>query len=181
MGTTFALIGGTEVPNPMRVTSDAADRVNAGAYNSPDGGQTWDPAAGNGAGLQRIIVSGEAEDGALNGDDLSASLSGAGAVSTSGVTTVSSVALLEGQRLVIRRLLATLGGTTAASAPLVVILGSTTVYTAQVTTNHPVIVCEPLAPIVLQGPAGGATAYIKFNVATGAAAVYGVVVSAVRA
>lgn len=179
MSTSYSVIGGTELPQPLRVTSDGTDAVVSRGQVSPDGGVTWLPAAGNSEGVAHVLVSGEAEELALTSSDKSAALSNSGTISTSGATTVSSIVLTEGQRLVIRRLLATLGGTTAASAPLVVMLGSTTIYTAQVNVGAPVVVCEPLAPLVLQGPAGGSTVYIKFNTAVGAAAVYGVVVSAV--
>jgi len=179
MAANVTVVGGTDVPSPLRVTSDVSDAVNAQVKGSTDGGSAWVALRVNSAGHLRVVASGEQEDDAGMQADVTATLSGAGTLNTGAAVTVSSIALLEGERLIIRRLLATIGGTTAASAPFVIVVGAVTKYTAQVNNGVPVEVAGPLAPLVIEGPAGGVTVYLKFNTAT-SASVYGVICQAVK-
>ena len=170
----FSVIGSSEVPQPLRVTSDASDAVNANLRGSVDG-ETWLAVRIAADGSLRVAATPVHEVDAGSAFDVGQQLSSSGTLSTSGEVTVGSVEMARGARLVLRRILVSVGGD-AVEVAFAIRMGATTVYRAIVRSG----VCEiavPGAPLVLEADVD-TTASLVFEPAS-AEAEYGVITCAV--
>lgn len=189
MSVNWTVVGGLEIPSPIRVTSDTGDAVNSYVRGSTDGGSDWRPLYVDSNGKLVVtfdvaptfnVVSGAWETEAGGVADLHSLFTITGTLSTSGATTVATIAVLETQRVIFRRLVGSIGHTTTTASALQVLRDGTVYASLPVMTQGaPAVLAEPLAPLVVYGPAGGGNIVVQFTQATGATATFGLVVQAV--